>query len=356
MNKSNVITRLSFILIAVFLIMLVIVPSCAKPAPAPAPTPAPKVKPIELKFAHTIPPTHWRPEKIWGSWTATIQERTGGKVEFTMYPASSLLKGGEMIDGIISGSTEIGEWSTFHNAGRFPTWEVLNGPGIGLRSMETDSKMVWNIYNTFPEAKAEFDDVKLLGMWTIKSNCLWSLEPIRTLEDIKGKKIRASAGAMAAGIEALGAVPQQVGYNDIYDALDKGVIDGAATNMQGPMPRRWYEVCKYVTKIDCGNVIQLVAMNWDVWNGLPDDVKKTFEEYSGEWIVDACGRNGDEYEAYAEGISVENGVQIIELEPAELAKWAEILKEIPFQVAAKADANGIRGTEVIEEAFKFLGS
>ena len=95
--------------------------------------------------------------------------------------------------------------------------------------------------------------------------------------DFRGKKVRGTP-AYHPVIRSLGGAPVVLPIPEVYTALEKGVIDGAASPVVGLLGVKWYEVAKYVSQPAFGYAHQLFLMNLDTWNRLPDADKKIMLE------------------------------------------------------------------------------
>ena len=107
-------------------------------------------------------------------------------------------------------------------------------------------------------------------------------KPIRTLEDLKGMKIRTPSAAQSAQLEALGATPIDMPVTQIYNNLDRGVIDATMIPMSAALDFKLIEVAKYFT-IDAplGRSPFLVAMNKARYDKLPADLRKVIDDTTG---------------------------------------------------------------------------
>lgn len=92
-------------------------------------------------------------------------------------------------------------------------------------------------------------------------------EPIGGDCDFSGLKIRGSA-TYTALIQSLGGQPVVLPPAEIYSALEKGVVDGAAWPVIGALDYGWYEVADYFLRPAFGTATYMVLMNLDKWNSL----------------------------------------------------------------------------------------
>jgi len=124
--------------------------------------------------------------------------------------------------------------------------------------------------------------------------------PVGPSGDLQGRKIRATQ-TYAGVLSMLGASPVNLPPAEIYPSLEKGVVDGAAWPVIGPLGYRWYEVAKYVMRPSFGVVINSVFVNLGAWNGLSEAQRKllkidsrAFEkewQAAGNWTLLALPRS-----------------------------------------------------------------
>ena len=112
-------------------------------------------------------------------------------------------------------------------------------------------------------------------------NLLVSKKQVRTLEDFKGLKVRVLGGPPTEMAKALGAVPTLIPMPDVYQSLDKGVVDGAAAPWEAVQGFRLYEVAKNYTIAPFYVAYFSVCANKQKWQSLPKDVRDAIMSVSG---------------------------------------------------------------------------
>ncbi len=316
-------------------------------------TPLTSAKPLELSLSLVTPPKHLRNINVINPWVKMIEERTGGKVKMTVYYAAALAPPPQTFESTVSGVADVSEGLVYATPGRFPLTETVMLPELGLETSLSCSKALWQLYQTVPELKKEWQGVKMLWLHTTPGiKLITRKKPVRSLEDLKGLKIRVSGATAVKMGKALGFTPVSMGIGDLYLGLEKGVIDGVALPSEILVSRRLGEVTKYVTDIDLGHDAFFVVMNENSWKGLPDDVKKVIEELSGEWAVEFTGKAWDKFDLEAVGKNKAGGIEYIDLEAAEKAKWKNLLAPVKGEYAAELDAKGLPGKKVLSDIQK----
>jgi TRAP-type transport system periplasmic protein len=91
--------------------------------------------------------------------------------------------------------------------------------------------------------------------------------PVSADGDFKGRKIRGTPTYHPL-IRLLGGAPVVLPIPEVYSALEKGVIDGAASPVVSLLGSKWYEVAKYVSQPSFGYTHQLMLINLNTWKGL----------------------------------------------------------------------------------------
>jgi len=129
------------------------------------------------------------------------------RVKITFYPAETLSKGKDNFDSILTGVADISWVSLAYTPGLFPLTELFFVPHMGNISAETCTRIYHELYEKFPQIRAEYSKVKVL--WThigSPAGLLSAKKPIRRLEDLEKVVIRA-VGPNGETAKALGASP-----------------------------------------------------------------------------------------------------------------------------------------------------
>jgi TRAP-type C4-dicarboxylate transport system substrate-binding protein len=312
-------------------------------------------KPIEFRFAHHDPPMGPGGRST-AMWAKKVEEVTKGKVKITMYPASALAKGNATYDAVKSNVAQIGWSTTGLYPGRFPLTDLITLPFIGAKSAMAGSLALWNNYQKFPEVRAEYADVKVLALSTHQGAPIGTRKvAVKRLDDLKGLKIRSTAGGSLQWLKAAGAAPLTMPPSDIYMNMEKGVIDGWTIDLIGAEGFKIYEVTDYYTLpyyyVNCFWVV----MNKDAWNSLPKDVQQAIDKVSGEWAIKnifaVTWDAGDKESIKRMGIRAD---QMFTLPESDIIKAKEIARSVWAEEIAKLKAAGKPAQKVFDETLRFL--
>lgn len=303
-----------------------------------------KAATINLTYSNFFPPSHFN-GKLGDSWAKEIEKRTDGRVKITYFPGGSLLKGPAIFDGIVKGVTDIGMSCFAYTLGRFPVMEALDLP-MGYPTGYAASMTANDFYKKFKPV--ELDKAEILYIHAHGPGLLHTKMVISTLEEIKGKKIRAT-GLSAKVVDALGAAPVGMPQGGTYEALQKGVVEGTLSPMEVLKGWKQGEVIKSTTEcISIGYTTAMyIAMNEKKWKSLPADIKKIFEDVSNEWVLKHA-EGWDTADADGRAFSLSLGNQIIPLSEQESARWAAAVEPVIDEYIKAKEAMGLPAKEYVE--------
>lgn len=114
-------------------------------------------------------------------------------------------------------------------------------------------------------------------------------------------------------IEALGGSPVVLPAGEIYPALERGVVDGAAWPTVGAVGFRWYEVADYMMRPSFGQVGHTVFMSLDRWNSLDSDMQDLISRVAESFEAEAL-ELFDEVVADEEAVLEREGMEVTELD------------------------------------------
>jgi len=302
-------------------------------------------KPVSLTYSVFLPPMHGLSIAS-GEWAKEIEKRTGGRVKITVYYGGTLTPADKCYDGVLQRISDIGHSCLAYTRGRFPLSGVIDLP-LGYQNGVQASRVANAFYKKFQPK--EFEGVKIMYLHAHGPGILHTKTPVRTLEDLKGKKIRCT-GLAAKVVKALGGTPVAMPMGETYDALSRGIVDGSMAPIESLKSYKWGEVVKATTE-DFGAAYTtafFVAMNRSVWDSLPADIQKIIEQVNDEW-VDRCGRAWDQGDREGREFVRQLGNQIISLSREEDARWAAAVRPLLDEYVASMREKGLPG----EEALKF---
>ena len=276
-------------------------------------------------------------EMAWGSvnatrpWVKKVEEATKGSVKIDLFHSQTLAKGPDIFNAVKSGVADMG-WC-FHGywPDMTPLSDVITLPSLPIKTAEKASEVLWKLYEKFPAIQNEYKDVHVLHLWASHPYFLITTKKqVKTMEDMKGLKIRVVGGPPTEQMKALGAVPVLIPMPENYQSLDKGVIDGMGVPWEAIHGYRLYEVVKNYTIVPLSAVYFSISMNKQKWESLPKDIQQAITSVSGLEAARFWGKNW--FDTAEQGVleAVKKGnyqMNRYVIPPEEQARWTKVAGE-----------------------------
>jgi TRAP-type mannitol/chloroaromatic compound transport system substrate-binding protein len=273
------------------------------------------------------------------NFTENVKMMTGGRLVITPHPLGAIVGYKEMHSSLKTGVLQGYYSAPTFQSGKEPAFSIIcDLPGGYENVMQFDT---W-VYEKggidfLREAQAKFG-YYAVGAIFYGREVMPSKVPIRSMNDMKGKKVRAPEGIIAKLMTALGASTVSIPGSEVYSALDKGVIqatDWGTRSMNNQMG--FYEVCKYSIEPGFHSMSLLeFTVSQKAWDKLPPDVQQTVEVATRAWSWAAVTRIMKE-DAEA-GVQLKNlGVEIISFPEEDYKKIREISRGLWEEWAAKSE-------------------
>jgi TRAP-type C4-dicarboxylate transport system substrate-binding protein len=280
-----------------------------------------------------------------------VAERTKHTVNFTELYAGSAVKVTETLEGVEAGVVDIGGMCYCFEAAKMPLHGFQVWAPFGTNDPVKSVDITREIYNSTPELSEAFEgkyNQKLLGLAAQDPYDLQTKFEVKTLDDIKGRKI-GGAGANLPWVGLVGAIPVQTTGAIVYTSLQNGVFDGTIAFVSFQIGLKLYEQTKYYTKVGFGAVTWHGAqINMNTWKNLPPDVQAIVAEVGKEFEVET-GRFVNAYLVNGFQQMKDVGMTVNDLDPAVRKQWAELLKDWPNEKAQEAEKAGYPGVSTMNK-------
>lgn len=209
-------------------------------------------------------------------WTETVPQELG--IETTMTSLGQVkLKGPAVVRQM-----DMGVFDVVHTVADYIVSDSPDIAGLDLPGVTTDIATAKKTVEAYRPALAEYlardFNVKLLSVVPYPAQVLFSRVEIGGLDDLKGKKIRASGWTTSEFVTALGATGVTMSFSEVPQSLQRGVVDGAITGSLSGYSAGWGEVSDYIYPLPVGGwdyVIGVMSMN--TWEELSEEQQKKLQ-------------------------------------------------------------------------------
>ncbi len=256
---------------------------------------------------------------------AQTLEATNGGVKITVYPGGTLVAATDVAEGVLTGAADMGWLYTAFFPGQFPLTEAISLPMI-LQDSIQGTKVFQGMYAQNTDLQEELSAYKVLGLYCNPMAYIYTTEPVNTMADLKGLTLRCPAGVATDMITAWGGTPILMGPGDVYQSIEKGVINGFTFEWTGTGSFNLSEVIDYVTEVPIYVGEFITAMNWDSYNALPADYQAAIDEIwcDNQTSLDLAQIFMDDAAVARTKATDELGVTIIEPTPEATAEFKAV--------------------------------
>ncbi len=233
----------------------------------------------EVRFAEFLPATF--PQSQIDQWFADeVEKRSGGKIKFQIFPAGSMGKATELLKLVADGGVQVATTSPSYFPSQLPFLAATNSLPLASKDAEQSYKIIHTLYDNIPALPQEMRENKVHPLFwhVVDPYYLVCRTPVRTLADLKGKKIRTFGVDVPRLFSAVGAVPVNLLPAELYESLQRGTIDCTPYSLSTAAGLKLYEVAKYVTFLSIGAPGGWPQFyNLQTWNSWPDETRKLLE-------------------------------------------------------------------------------
>ncbi len=338
-RKEKEMKKLALVIISTALLLTIPVPGSSAEAP------------IVLKMAHYHPVggTIYEISQAGADW---INKRFPGRVKVQVYPAQTLVSAAAGYESTVKGVCDIATcvvpgWTP----GRFPKSEIID-IAPNFRSGEEATLTYWPFVKKF--LLDEWKEVMVVGFLVQPAQSLHTKAAVRTLDDLKGKKIR-MYGIGKEIMAALGGTPVTMPITEAYEAIRTGVCSGIMTPFSELESSRLIDVTFY--HVDCSIISApfFHIMNLKKYNSLPADIRKALDEELPTYWNREAGKIWDRRDEEGRELARKKaGHELITLSPDEMTRWRERAVSINNAWAAALEAKGLPGKKLLEEKNRLM--
>jgi TRAP-type transport system periplasmic protein len=271
--------NMRYLLFAMVLALSVLVAACAggtaPPPAAPAAPAAPasgaatKIDPLTIRFAHTGSETH--PMGIGAKiWKPMLEARSGGAIQVQEFGNSVLGGERELIEGTKLGTIDMVTVAADGALPSFvPVMQLMGLPFI-FRDREHAYKVLDGEVGQTLQSALDADGLAPIGWWELGfRNITTRAKPINSPGDLQGLKMRVQESPVwLEFMKSLGALPTPIAFNELYTALQQGVVDGQENPIATITSMKFYEVQKHVALTGHVYTANAIMANKGWWEGL----------------------------------------------------------------------------------------
>ena len=301
--------------------------------------------------------THFSPETLSGKMAAEFVEdvtaMSGGDIQIEMFYSSSVVKSAETFDAAATGILDCDMTGGSYQTGKNPAFQFAGDLNGGYANPY--QQYAWLLhgggYETLNELYNSFG-MEFVGWWIPGPESLSSTRPIRGVDDFKDWKFRSPPGIITMIFANLGASPIVMDFNEIFTALETGIIDGAdAANLTNNIGLGLYDIAKHTNYPGFHSMpADHLACNKEVWDAMPDAHKAILKV--GMQALGLKNTSINEVMNARNSVKLaEEGLNMYEWSPEEMAKYRDAVQAAWTDFATTPESKAL-----LESHLSFLRS
>ncbi|MGJ8622102.1 MAG: TRAP transporter substrate-binding protein [Yoonia sp.] len=311
---------------------------------------------VTLRFQHFVSPASANPTYFMQPWADTIEEQSNGRIKVELYPFMQL--GGSaasQFDLIRDGAIDGGWVIPGYQPNRFPEAEAMELPFMTTKSGEEASAAAWTFTQQY--LMDDFADVHLIAAHMHGPGIVHKRgASVGAVEDFAGLKLRGPSRPATLLLEELGATPIGMPVPQFPEALSRGVVDGGVITWEMSPSLKLDELTDSHTDVAGDkalyNLFFIWAMNKDVYEGMPDDLRAVIDANSGMMASMWAGRAHDTGDIVGREVMAADGNEIATLSEAETDRIKALGENVTAAWIAEMDAKGFDGAALVAAAQK----
>ncbi|MBS27334.1 MAG: hypothetical protein CL566_00155 [Alphaproteobacteria bacterium] len=279
--------------------------------------------------------------------------KTGNyKIAWNKGISGQIVKPRGELEGVETGLGDLGVIVTAFHADKVPLYDVSFKTPFSSNDIALIGRTTQKMVDTFPQYNEtwvrEFNQVPLAPTGAVDNYMLWSAKPINDLGQVKGLKVGA-AGPNLPWVLAIGAAGVQTNLADAYNSLSTGIYEAMIVWRQGAGAFKLCEPAPFAFDATLGGVNGFsLNVNRDVWDSLPDEVKKALQSQTPAWVEENVKRVNNGAKSGLARCQKEFGTKVTKASVEQRNAWAQALPPLGKQWAEQRNKAGQPGTEILK--------
>lgn len=279
-------------------------------------------EPVRLRFASFEPPQAPITGKVFTPWAEAVNADSQGTLNIEIFAGGQLGRNPlQQLKLVEDGIADLTWGIPGYTPGRFADVEVVELPFV------VDTAREGSVALTRMHRRGElkgFEKFKLLLIGIVPANNLHGSFPIKSVDDLKGKRIRTGSAQLARTIQSLGGAPVQVGAPQVAESLSKGVIDGTLGEWNFIATFKIDQIVNHHLVMPMGALAVFVPMLQSRFDALPEQAKAALEKHSGMALAERfAGVVDSNNEAVRQRVQASGKNKVVVPDAGTVAQWQQ---------------------------------
>lgn len=296
--------------------------------------------------------THFSPETLSGQMAKEFIEdvtaMSNGEIQIEMFYSSAVVKSAETFDAAATGILDCDMTGGAYQTGKNPAFQ-FTGDLMGGYS-NPYQQLAWLLHaDGYTQINELYNahEMEFVGWWIPGQESLASTKPIRGVEDLKKWKFRSPPGMETMVFKNLGASPIVMDFNEIFTALESGIIDGAdAANLTNNVGLGLYDIAEHTNYPGFHSMpADHLACRKDIWDAMPAHHKAIMKVGMQALALKNATINEVKNAETAKQLT-EKGVKLYEWAPEDLAQYRDAVQAAWVEFATTPESKKLLESHV----------
>jgi len=310
---------------------------------------------IELKFADQVPVGHVASKEGNQIFMKMVEAAAKGRVKFSHFPQQQLAKPEGMLDAVRNRIADIALVGVVYVSDRMPLTGAIELPGTFDSVVKGHAALEKLVRN---ELMPHFLGMNVRPLWAMTTAPFQLVmkrpAPVTGAADLAGVKLRTAGATAQLVAKALGATPVTIATPELYQSLERGIVDGAIFTLSVVKSWKLDEVAQsFTTNAELGSVAFVVLINENVWKTIPADIQAIMTDAglkTGAHLARAIQVTEDSEIARLKAA----GKTVYELSPAARAELGQKLASVQGTWLAQMRQRNLPGEQILEAYKRYL--
>jgi TRAP-type C4-dicarboxylate transport system substrate-binding protein len=292
-------------------------------------------EPVSLKFATLNPPNAHLNVQFIRPWVARINAEGKDALRIEQFDGLTIANNLNVFDRVHDDVEQIAFGLPIYVSGKYPLTDVTTLPFVAEKS-ESASVAFWRLYESGAFG-AEYADLRPLITLTLPQQGVHlTKKPVKSLDDLRGVKMRAASKITAQLATSFGATPISINVGEMFEALQRGTIEATFMPWTAFQPFKLAEVTYYHVDVPLGGAPALIFMARKKYDSLPAAARRAIDANSGEKPTREFGKFWDATQTSARAqVADLKGQTIVTLSTQKFEPWRQRAQAVVDQWAAE---------------------
>lgn len=283
-------------------------------------------------------------------WAEKVAADSQGRLKIDVVCDSVLSKDGDTFTRVESGVADIGYDQPPRYGSRFASLLAVTVPGVFDTPDEGAVALNKAVLDGKLGTPEELGDLHPLFFIGFENSTYFLKDKPASATSLDGAKVVSSSKARATLTSEMGGVPVSMNISEFYQAISKGAADGTLTTFGAVMAFNLQEVTNYFITGPFGGSANMVAINREVYEGLPEDLRAILDAASGPEASREYSLVPYNYGVgrFQKEVLTQPGKELVALEGEALAAWQPAIDKSRAEWLAD-NPNGQAYLDILQE-------